>query len=427
MLGFHFSHGVQSVPAGPARWYQSWRWLVVLVGVVALAGWVFGAALPGHWPADNGDRTLVVRRGGTYSGSYRSSDSLVPCISIETSEPVTLRGCVLTGAGNLIHANAGNAQLTVVNCRGLGLLPSRDQTRRGRFLEVSEARSVRVEHNYFEQTTGISVYLWSGDGTPGQTLTVRYNQCRNLDGRLRDGGEAFSNFLGLNGVSGLANIEVAWNEVINEPDKSLVADNINFYNSGGTRRSPVRLHDNYIKGAYPYPATDSKYAGSGITLDGGGRAALTATAYVEGYQNQVVSTCNAAMNIAAGHDNHFHHNRMVACGRQADGTKLPANWAATAIWNAYEQPSDVFYNNRISQNVIGYVRWGGSRPFSDRQDLSPDACTPCTATTHLPNPITLQTEQAEWVRWQQKLLQQHLWVGPTAATGARRGHSTAQR
>ena len=423
MPTLRYGHVRQSGPDRPTRWYRAGRWQVVMVGGVALFGGVFFAALPHQGSANRSDRTLVVRRGGTYSGSYRSSDSLVPCISIETSEPVTLQGCVLTGAGNLIHANAGNAQLTVVNCRGLGLQPSRDQTRRGRFLEVSEARSVRVEHNYFDQTTGISVYRWSGDGSAGQTLTIRYNQCHNLDGRLRDGGEKFCNFLGLNGVSNLSNVEIAWNEVINEPDKSLVADNINFYNSGGTRRSPLRLHDNYIQGAYPYPAAGSKYAGSGVTLDGDGRAALTATAYVDGYQNQIISTCNAAMNIAAGHDNHFHNNRMVACGRQADGVPLAANWAATAIWNAYKQPPDVFYNNRISHNVIGYVRWSSNKPFANRQDLSPDACTPCTATTHLPNPITLQTEQAEWTRWQQKLRRQRQWVGPAATVGPHRNQN----
>jgi hypothetical protein len=314
-----------------------------------------------------------------------------------------------------------------VNCRGYGLLPSRDQTRRGRFLEVSSARSVRVEHNYFEQTTGISVYQWNGDGSPAETLTVRYNQCRNLDGRLRDGGEQFCNFLGLNGVLNLANIEVAWNEVVNEPNKSLVADNINFYNSSGTRRSPLRLHDNYIQGAYPFPASGSKYVGSGITLDGTGRAALTVTAFVDGYHNQVISTCNAAMNIAAGHDNRLHDNRIVACGQLADGTKLSTNWAAVAVWNAYKQPPSVFYNNSITNNTIGYVRWGTNKPFPDRQDLSPDACALCTATTHLPNPITRQSEQAEWKLWHLKLRQNNIQVGPQPPTGTHRQLATSQR
>ena len=355
-------------------------------------------------------KTLIIRRGGTYSGTYRSPDSAVPCVRVETTEPVTLRGCVLAGAGNLIQATAGAATLTIVDCQGYGLAQSADQTRHGFFLEVNSARSVRVEHNYFEHTAGISIYQWGGDGSPDQTLTVRYNAAKNIDGRYRDGGGTLVNFLGLNGLPGLAGIEVAWNQVVNEPNQSLVEDNINFYNSGGTRRSPARLHDNYIQGAYPFPATSATYAGSGITLDGDGRAALSATAYVEGYDNQVVSTC-AALNIASGHDNHFHNNRLVTSGLLPDGTRLTANYAAAGLWNAYKQPPTVFYNNRFTHNVIGFVHWGGSSPLPDRQDLSTGACTLCTGTVHLPNPITRQTEQAEWVRWQQKLRQRGVRIG----------------
>ena len=407
-------------PSSPSGWRRTGRWAVVLVGVGGLVGWGWGAKLPNRWWVlrGNGDHTLVVKRGGIYTGSYRCSDSGVPCIRIATTEPVTLRSCILVGAGDLIHASVPGARLTVVDCQGYGLLPSRDQTRRGRFVEANSPCSVRIEHNYFAQTTGISIYQWSGDGSLGQTLTVRYNRCRNIDGRFRDGGEEFANFLGLNGLPSTAHIEVAWNEVINEPDKSLVADNINFFNSGGTLHSPARLHDNYIQGAYPYPATGRTYAGSGITLDGKARAALMATAYVDCYGNQLVSTC-AALNIAAGHDNHFHDNRVVTSGLLPDGSKLTANYAAAGIWNAYKQPPTTFYNNRISHNTIGFVHWGGSSPLPNRQDLSPGACKACTTTMHLPNPITLQTEQAEWVRWQQKLRRQGVRIGPRSGVVAR--------
>ena len=359
-----------------------------------------------------GAQQLIVRHGGVYTGTYRSTDSNVPCISIETTEPVTLRGCVLTGAGDLIRATAGEATLKVIGCRGFGLPQSADQTRHGRFLEVNSARSVLVEHNYLEQTSGILIYQWSGDGSARQTLTVRYNSAKNIDGRYRDGGSIKVSFLQLNAVSNLANTEIAWNQVMNEPNQSLVEDNINIFNSGGTRTSPLLVHDNYIQGAYPYPATSPNYTGSGITMDGDGEAALSTTAYVDAYRNQVVSTCNAAMNIAAGHDNHFHDNRLVTSGRLPNGDKLVANFAAAAVWNYYKRPPTVFYNNRLTNNVVGFVHWGGTSPYPNRQDLSPDACGPCTGTAHLPNPITLQTEQAEWARWQQKLRQHHIQPGP---------------
>ena len=378
----------------------------LLLATLALLGTLGGTCQ--HRPAEPG-ATLVVRRGGTYSGTYGSSSSAVPCVRIETDEPVTLRSCVLAGAGNLIEATRGGARLTVVNCRGYGRPQSTDNTRHGHFLEVNSARSVRIEHNYFEHTTGISIYQWGGDGSPGQTLTVRYNSARNLDGRYRNGGGTFCNFLGLNGLPNLAGLEVAWNQVINEPNNSLVEDNINFYNSGGTRRSPARVHDNYIQGAYPCPATSPTYSGSGITLDGDGRAALSTTAFVWAYDNQLVSTC-AALNIAAGHDNRFFRNRAVSCGLLPDGSRLAAAYAAAGVWNAYHQPATVFFNNQLADNVIGFVRWAGTTPT--RQDLSPTACQPCTGTVHLPGPITRQTELAEWARWQQKLQRQQVQVGP---------------
>ena len=362
--------------------------------------------------ATTGPQQLVIRRGGVYTGSYRSTDSGVPCVSIETTEPVTLRDCVLAGAGDLIRATDGGATLKVIGCRGYGLLQSTDQTRRGRFLEINAARSVLVEHNYFEHTSGILIYQWSGDGSARQTLTVRYNSARNIDGRYRDGGGTRVSFLQLNGVPNLAGCEIAWNQVINEPNQSLVEDNINIFNSGGTRTSPMLLHDNFIRGAYPFPATSPTYTGSGITMDGDGEAPLTTTAYVEAYRNQVVSTCNAAMNIAAGHNNYFHDNRLVTSGLLPNGDKLPATYAATAVWNYYKRPLTTFYNNRLTNNVIGFVHWGGMSPYPDRQDLSPGACVPCTGTIHLPKPITLQTEQAEWRRWQRKLQQRSIQIGP---------------
>ena len=389
-----------------------------------LAAWLGLAALTASCQspsarADADLKPLVIRAGGTYTGSYRSTDSAVPCIRVETTEPVVLRGCTLTGAGDLIRATAGGATLTVVNCRGYGLPQSADQTRHGYFLEVNSGRSVRVEHNYFERTIGIGIYQWSGDGSPAQTLTVRYNSARNIDGRYRDGGGTKANFLGLNALPGLANIEIAWNQVINEPNQSLVEDNINLYNSGGTRTSPARIHDNYIQGAYPYPANGPDFTGAGITLDGSGRAALSATAFVDGARNQVVSAC-IGMTIAAGHDNHFHDNRIVSCGLLPDGTRLPANYAGAGLWNAYQQPKDVFFNNDFTNNTIGFYFEGGTTPYPNRQDTRPEACSACSNTLHLPNPITLQTEQAEWTRWQLKLRTHQLRVGPVPALPARK-------
>ena len=332
------------------------------------------------------------------------------CVTINTREPVTLLGCTLAGPGHLIVAGQG-ADLTVRNCRGYGLPPTDPTRSRGHFLDAYRATRLVVEHNYLEHTTGIIINRWSGSGQNGQTITVRYNQGLDCDGRVAGDQQADTerhSFVQLNTVAGLPGVEISYNQFINEPNLSAVEDNINLYNSSGTPASPLLVHDNYVQGAYPFPATGRTFTGSGMTTDGDGSSQTAA--YIQAYGNQFISTCNAAMNIAAGHDIHYHDNRMVTSALLPDGTRLNATYAATAIFNYYQLPGALFGNNSVEHNVIGFVKWGYNVPFPNRHDLSTGACPTCTGNESLPNPITRQSEQDEWVRWQQKTRQ--LTIGP---------------
>ncbi|GAC1590002.1 MAG: hypothetical protein NVS3B25_08090 [Hymenobacter sp.] len=377
--------------------------------------------LPGLSRAQAPDLTysgpLTITSGGTYTGNFKSTDTSVPVIKIMTTDPVIIENCTLAGAGDLIDAKNGGVTLTVRNTRGYALTSGPAGSRYGRFLEVNSGHSVRIENNYMQGTTGISVYQWGGNGTAQQTLTIRYNKSLNIDGRLRGGGVYFANFIGMNQVRDLVGAEIAWNEVINEPNNSLVEDNISFYNSGGVANSPALLHDNYIQGAYPYPATATNYNGTGFIIDGDGTS--NSSSYVKAYGNQVVSTSGAGINIAGGHDNQFYDNRVVNSGLLPDGTRINANWAGAAVFNAYNQPPSAFFNNSINNNTIGYYSAGGNLPYSNRQDTSPGACGPCSGNVSLPDrPLTLSDEQNERTLWQQKLQQNGitLGVGGSAAT-----------
>ena len=380
------------------------------------AGWLalaLGSALPALSACAShhagGEATLIITKGGTYSGRYQSAASGTACVRVATTEPVLLDGCVLTGPGNLIEAGEG-ADLTVRNCRGQGLPPTVDQQAPGRFLDVYKPQRLVVEHNFFAQTSGMVVNRWRG--TTG-ALLVRYNQARNVDGRWRaNAGSTHCSFLILNTVAHLPGVEIAFNEVLNAPDKSLVEDNLNLYNSSGTAGSPMRVHDNFVRGAYPYPASASQFTGTGLTTDGDAKTLAEASGFIEADHNQFVSTGNAGLNLAAGHDIFYHDNRIVTSGLLPGGGRFNATHAGLGIFNFYKQPAGVFFNNRAERNVIGYVRWGASSPYPDRQDLSADACATCAATEHLPGPITPATEAAEWARWQQKLRQQDVTVGP---------------
>jgi hypothetical protein len=359
-----------------------------------------------------GEAALVITHGGTYTGTYHSTSSGTACVRVATTEPVVLDGCTLSGPGNLIEAGEG-ADLTVRNCRGQGLAPTADQQAPGRFLDVYRPSRLVVEHNDFTQTSGIVVNRWSGAGLAGPTLTVRYNRVRNIDGRWHDGkGSTRSSFLILNTVQHLPRVDIAFNEVINAPDKSLVEDNINLYNSSGTAQSPLHVHDNFVQGAYPFPATADKFTGTGLTSDGDAKTLEEAAGFIEADHNQFVATGNAAMNLAAGHDIYYHHNRAVTSGTLPGGQRFRAGHAGLGVFNYYHQPPSVFFNNRVEQNTVGYVSWGGHAPAADRQDLSEGACAPCIGTVHLPGPITPATEAREWKSWQQKLRQKGLVIGP---------------
>ena len=385
--------------------YHALAWLALALGSAL-------SACASHHAG--GEATLVITKGGTYSGRYQSAASGVACVRVATTEPVVLDGCLLTGPGNLIEAGEG-ADLTVRNCRGQGLPPTADKQAPGRFLDVYKPQRLVVEHNFFAQTSGMVVNRWRG--TTG-ALLVRYNQARDVDGRWRgNAGSTHCSFLILNTVAHLPGVEIAFNEVLNAPDKSLVEDNINLYNSSGTAASPLRVHDNFVRGAYPYPASESQFTGTGLTTDGDAKTLAEASGFIEADHNQFVSTGNAGMNLAAGHDIFYHDNRIVTSGLLPGGPRFNATHAGLGIFNFYKQPADVFFNNRAERNVIGYVRWGGSSPYPDRQDLSADNCATCLHTEHLPNPITPATEAAEWARWQQKLQKQGVTVGPLASGG----------
>jgi hypothetical protein len=167
-----------------------------------------------------------------------------------------------------------------------------------------------------------------------------------------------------------------------------------------------------VQGAYPFPATADKFTGTGLTSDGDAKTAEEAAAFIEADHNQFMATGNAAMNIAAGHDIYYHHNRAVTSGTLPGGQRFRAGHAALGVFNFYHQPEGVFFNHRVEQNTVGYVSWGGHAPTPDRQDLSDGACAPCTGTVHLPGPITPATEAREWQSWQQKLRQKDVIVGP---------------
>ena len=361
---------------------------------------------------------LIITEGGTYTGNYRSNNSAVPVIQIRTREAVVLQNCTLVGPGDLIYAPVDHTDLTVRECRGYGATPTADNTVRGVFLYLHRGLNLVVEHNYLEGNQGMVLDRWTGNGSAGQTVKIRYNRAVNLDGSCRNNSQrGTACFALLNTVTNVGNIEIAWNQVVNAPNQSTVSDNLNFYDSGGTGASAARVHDNYVQGAYPLPATSATFNGTGMTTDGEGTTAATSTGFLEIDHNQFVSTCNGGINIASGHDVNVHDNRVVTSGFLPDGTRLNRLWCGINPSNYYSSPAAAFGANiRIVDNTVGYACWGPALPYTNRFDLDPTYASVVSGNVHLPNPLSVQTEQNEWSLWLQKLQQNNVTPGLSGST-----------
>ncbi|MDF7815204.1 malectin domain-containing carbohydrate-binding protein [Hymenobacter sp. YC55] len=393
-------------PVIPATVLRAWPWLLgaLLASCQLTPAWAQAPQVAYRAP-------LEIKRGGTYSGNFRSLDARVPCIKIRTHEPVILENCILAGAGALILADSTRHDITVRHCRGYGLVTGNETQPRGRFLDVVQARSIRVEHNYMENTAGIYLYQWSGDGSAANTLTVVANDARNLDGRFRSQYD-FVSFLQLNQVHALAGADIAWNRVVNLPTESLVEDNLNFFNSGGTAQSPVRVHDNYIYGSFGVgDLSQVDHTGTGINCDGDATTPADATQYIEANDNVIVATTNAGMNIASGHHLTYRNNLIVSAAQAVvNGQPVPvkAAFAGMSVFSYYQQP--FFGNHTVEGNTIGYLN-GSSRQRKDISDPSPYQANPALQTA-LPDPITRATEEEAYQQWLRRVERSGVTLGP---------------
>lgn len=391
------------------------------------------------------DGPIVITRGGTYTGHWESLDPNVAAVTIRTIEPVVIQGATIRGRGHLIRTAIGHARLTVRDTAGYGLNPDVAGRAPGRFLSAEGFDGVALKNNYLEGTSGIYLLDYDGDRSPADTVRVVGNRALNIDGRKSDGRGGFLDFntrtrksdgftedgfelvqfLQLNKVRGVPAMEVAWNEVVNEPGRSRVEDNINIYLSGGTAASPMLVHDNYIRGAYtirPWQASyedatwkyDWEFSGGGILLgDGSSSDPSRASSFVRGYRNQVVSTTNYAIAIAAGHDLDFSDNRIVSADLLPDGWGVSGDNSGAYIWDLYKTGPGTFYNNTGSNNVVGWLQGGKHLDW-----WMPDA-TSWSGNVHWAGSVTPETEGAEFALWRQKYADAASTVVPRQKSGRR--------
>ncbi|MDV6373253.1 NPCBM/NEW2 domain-containing protein [Deinococcus arenicola] len=361
---------------------------------------------------------LVITKGGTYRGNWQSLNPDVPAVFVHTSEPVVIEGSNIRGTGHLIRGWGMN--LTVRNSNGYGMNPNIYGRAAGRFIVAEELNSLRVENNYLEGTTGIYTNEFYGKDA-SQTIKVLRNRVKNIDGRQSNGNggyldaRAYVQFVQLAKIWDVPGIEIAWNEVINEPGVSSLEENINLYSASGTAASRIQIHDNFLQGAYAInPATDGSYSGGGIMLgDGVADNWDHPGSYVDVYNNQIVSTSNQGIGISGGHNHNVYGNRVLSSGRLPDGQVNKAQNVGIYVWDTVNGKSrNLWYNNTVHDNVIGWTRVNANNSTWQNNTWFADCTNLCYNNKTWSGAVTNATEQQEFQLWQGKFRAAGLSVGP---------------
>ena len=373
---------------------------------------------------------IVITEGGTYSGNWQSTDAKTPAVTVATTAPVIIENAHIRSAGSLIKTAVAGTSLTVRNSAGVALNAAVKGQPNGTFLEVTSPVRLDVENNYIENAQGgVIVHGYGGNRDGAETIVIRSNRARNMNGLLSDGNQGYlpgegsnrtqARFIQFDSVQSVPGIDVGWNEVINYAGHSLVEDNIDVYRSGGTPNQPLDIHDTYIQGAYPYKAAQDAYSGGGIKTDAkAGDDAQQAPAFNSIHDNQVVGTVNYGIQFAAGHDNVAANNRVISSGLLADGSKIAAQRVGMANGDATGAAvaSGSMYNNTMRDNLIGWACWQSS---CAQEGYRKDQFFPAAPADYSTNSviaarqITLDMENNEYQVWVNKMATAGVTVGPS--------------
>jgi len=130
-----------------------------------------------------------------------------------------------------------------------------------------------------------------------------------------------------------------------------------------------------------------------MLADGHGTTADTDPAFVQAFNNIVISPSNYGIAISSGHDNMIHDNIVISSGLLPDGTPIAYLNVGIYIWNSTLDP--FFANNSAVNNAVSFKVPGGRNDY-----WLPDAGVQINNAA-LPNPVTLQLEGNYFITWLQ--------------------------
>jgi hypothetical protein len=366
-------------------------------------------------PAVRYDGPLTITRGGTYSGNWESTDPAVAAVSIRTTEPVVIENCRVRGPGNLIASRFSAsdsvpfADVTIRNCVGQGTGGLDVERGRGHFFIGVWPRRVVAQNNYYADTTGIWVI---GNQEPGllEELRIADNRVRNVTGG--------HNAIAIIEVTRTPDAELAWNEMINEPDRSYQEDVILTYKVLGSAADPFRVHSNFVDGAYSRNPRLDPSTGSGINIGDGDRGSGNES--IHGYDNHIVRPVNVGTFIAAGSNNLLYGNRVLRSGLLPDGSRIDHRFTGLYVWDCCygHVPNGIFFDNVARDNEVAYESVDAQGKVTRHEDKLDDCAkdaqgrTLCTGNTSPPGRVTPAMEDAERVRWLDRVAARGEPLGP---------------
>lgn len=370
-------------------------------------------------------QSLVITHGGLYKGNFESSDPDTAAVTINTSEPVTLSQCVVTGRGDLIAAYAPGANLQVSDCVITAENPNIPGRQKGCGIFIRNPAEVHILNNRIEGAYyGICIVNGENSLPTSAPIFVWGNQILNIDGRPSNGDGGYLSTMdadgtddngGSHGIVFLGvhedpNVTVAWNELINEPGKSASSDPINIYGSSGTSWNPMLITHNYVQGQFPENPNAPRQNGNAIITDDPTPVASEAPQWVEIVQNQVVG-CVGGIALYAGLHITAWNNRVVSSDLQPNGQYYPTGSVGILIFDP--TPGTGYAQmNFAHDNVIGTIDGltgarndvGFAAPYLTSQSYNEQSLHDGV--------ITESDEQNEYQIWLQNVRAAGEFIGP---------------
>ena len=218
----------------------------------------------------------------------------------------------------------------------------------------------QILNNYLKGTPGIKIDPMVAP--PPADREGSTQPALNIDGRRSDGAGGYRNYYLLlrqffqwDHVQNVPGVEVAWNEIIHEPGKTGVEDNISLYISKGTPCCPIEIHDNYIDGNSPATrmvVRSLMVASWGETVT---RTKWEVPAYIR-FTTIRFSTRSLCYTGGNGHHIELDHNRRSGTlteytGRETSGYSVGIPGHANSTWN-----NNSFHDNKSPGLAISVVQ-----------------------------------------------------------------------